>query len=466
MQSILVSKQKWLVVSVIAVFALVLLGYHVGKPFFGAHDFNNAIYGNMARNIVRYGVVATKLGQPLNSGPVVGNGFSFHTHHPPLLIYSLALFYSIIGISELSTRLVPIFYSTGTLIALYIFLKNRFSRRVAVSACFLALPTPLFIYYGKNAVQEILVVFFFVVAMHRYFLYLAQKSKTALGWLVISILLGLISGWAGYFSVVALIFLHIVYQRKIDPLVVILLVLPLLTFALHLFHNALLTGSAFGGGFSDVFSLRSSGVNLSDYAKREWGYFSVLFTRPLLLLSLIGLISSLRSKKWPLVFSFMLFGVLYILLFKTGGIRHDYLIYPLLPFVVMTAALGVQTLFGRSKYLFALAACLLVISIALSSYRYTEAILVGDRYRESVAIGKYLQTHTNPRDKTLVLIDNHNVDFEPWLMVFYADRDLRALYKDASAKEKLSSYDYILDFTSTGHFDMYPEQRIKSSKHD
>lgn len=439
------SRGKFLLLIVLS-FAFLVLLFRADKPFWGHHDWNNAYFGNIARNYTRYGLLTTKLGQVIGSGPENTSRFSYHTHHPPLLPLLLGLSYMLFGISELSTRLIPIVFSLATLAVLYRYLSLELGRRTALLAMTLWIITPLFLYYGKLAVHEIPVLFFFILSLWRYRLWLVEKDRRSYLLLALSILFAGFSGWPGHYIALAINLYHLLLTRRINPRVLLLLSLPVLTFSLHLLHNYFLTGSALGGGLAQSFWFRSTMIDLSRFIGQELTYVFVYITKPLVLMSLLGLIVAHKASKLPLLSVLFLFGIFHPFLFQEAALRHDYLIYSVLPFFPISAAIGVKWLASRNRVI-AISVVLGIVTLSyLQSHRFLATLLEGERYREAVMIGKYINSQTEVGEKVLLLIPS-SVEYEGWHTTFYADRNLTVLRSTEDFKNsRPGSFDVLVTY--------------------
>ena len=74
-----------ILIIIILILAFKLLLVNIDKPFWGHHDWNSAVYSNIARNYIRYGYLETKFGQVTNADLQDKKSFSYITHYPPLL---------------------------------------------------------------------------------------------------------------------------------------------------------------------------------------------------------------------------------------------------------------------------------------------------------------------------------------------------------------------------------------------
>ncbi len=433
------------------ILAFIALLYRADKPFWGHHDFNNAFFGNIARNTLRYGVVVTRFGQVVNSGIVTPSEFSYHTHHPGLLITLLTLSYYFFGITEISTRLVPIILSVLTVLLLYVIVKKLYSPAVAALAAVFWIITPLYLYFGKMAVHEIPVLFFFLFSLWRYLAWNEGNSRRNFVWLIIGIILGCLSGWPGYYTPVSLLVYHFLLHRKFEKKLVWLIIVPLGLFLAHVSQTFILSGSFTGGGFNSAFALRSSRPDFLAFLKLETTYILLYFTKPLVLISLAGLLLFFAKRTYQFPLMLLLFGSLHPLLFEEAANRHDYLIYYLLPFISVTAGFFISRMLLKSRPAGAFFAVAVIALSVIQSSKYTATLLNGDRFKDGVVIGRYIKENSAISDRVLLLLKKPNMEFEGWHTTFYSDRNISVIKGGViSSDEKLSAYDEIVTYLPNG----------------
>lgn len=401
-------------------FSALILLFKVDKSFDGHHDFNNAFYGNMARNLTRYPPLNTYLAQPTNPGRSDPTKLSFHTHHPPLLVWSLALSYLLFGISEISTRIVAVIFSLGTLVIFYLLVKRTVNPKVAIIAVTFWAITPIYIYFGKMAVQEIPVLFFAILGLYAY----SVNSRIIL---YFASVLAFLSGWPGYYLVPVIFLWEYWRKHTIRKEILILPLLAVFTFSFHLLQNQLTTGSIIGSGFANSFLLRTSNIPIIEYFKKELSWLFAYFSKPLVTISIIGVILSI-IKKQKIITIFIFFGILHLLIFRQAAFRHDYLIYYLLPGVALGAAYFLEGIFQKKRFLLAASSFSVVILITLTSMKFTQALLASNYGKSAVIAGKQIAKNTAKNAK-VTLVDKEIYNNFDWQVVFYADRHVTVVPK-------------------------------------
>ena len=393
--------------------AILLLSYQITKPFIGHHDFNNAFYANMARNLVRYGPLTTKLGQVTNIGPATPSQFTFHTHHPPLMIWLLAISYSVFKVTEFATRLVPIVFSALTVAVLFSLLKRVFNLRIAIVSCVFWITTPIFSYFGKMAIHEVLVLFFFVVSLLCYY---RNWSRG----LIVSCVLWCLSGWPAFYIPVVIIFIDVLSKKALfNRRLLWLLVIPVVIFLILLGHNYVLTGDAFGGGLINALFFRTASVPIGDYVRKELGWLMAYYSKPLMVGTVLGIMMVIFSKDrkhMAFFLGILIYAAMYLIVFRSSAYRHDYLIYYFLPFVTVAAGYFVSRL---NKLL--IIVCFL--APVLFSFQFTKALLESDYMREGLSAGKLIEI-TVGKNESVIVSNTDILTNADWTTAFYGDRKM------------------------------------------
>ncbi|MCX6816316.1 MAG: hypothetical protein NTZ93_00350 [Candidatus Beckwithbacteria bacterium] len=397
------AKFSWLII----LFLLVLiLTDHLAKPFIGHHDWNGVFYSGIARNYLRSGLLATKLGQMTGSG-------SFYTHYPPLFSLTLAAAFKVFGMRDIIARLVPVGLTIGGLLIFY-----KISRSWIILAIAL---TPMLRYFSQMPSQEPLIIFLTLLSMH----FFLKKNKTGF---YLSVLLNGLSGWAGYFFYPLLFFINRRWAVKACLLLIA-------TFSLHLLHTYFLTGSFAGGGIFDALTLRLGLFPLLNRAEPElagqftWiGYLvkearmlTVYYTITLLSLALISLI--LYRDKLTLIL--LAWGLSYPLIFSNVVFVHEYFNVFFWPFLALSLANLMKRL--KVKPIFLLLICL---AIFLERNKFYEALVKTKAFEPGYQLGLEIN-QTVPQGETAIVTNSQEfIESQHLFIDFYADRQINYIIND------------------------------------
>lgn len=417
--------------------ALYLLSFNIDKPFYGEHDWNGVRYGNIARNYLRVGILNLKFGQIENSGFLLPDkSYEYFTHYPPVLTLLIAFSYHLFGISEWSTRLVPIIFSASIVVMIFLVGQNLFSIRTGIVASLFALIIPLFLYFGKTPVHESVVTFFAVFSFYNFLKFQNTFLKKYYSLFLLGMIMAELTTWAGFFLLPA-IFLSLLFQKEFKLLKSLFLagLVSLLVLVLHFNQTYYLTGSFLGGSLSESFLQRSSlsesgkvvGLSLLSYPARLKLWFFTLFTATLSLLTALWFVylkftKVTKSDWWLLSLGF--FGLTYFLIFPNSGYIHDYLIFYLLPFFTLAGARIVVGISAKIKmnYAFYILTVFLLIIIFFERNNYLMSLNNSQADKFSVDLAKQIKLQTSPNDVVLIEPSEYYYGYK-YFLKFYGDRD-------------------------------------------
>jgi dolichyl-phosphate-mannose-protein mannosyltransferase len=119
-----------------------------------APDFDEAIYMDLARSIVRTGTVLTSNYPP--------RPFLIH---PPLFYYLVSLSFALLGPGLEAGRLVSTLMAVGNLGFVFAFLRRGRGARWAAAGTLLIAVNPAFLYYGHSVYMEMTVAFWMTAAL-------------------------------------------------------------------------------------------------------------------------------------------------------------------------------------------------------------------------------------------------------------------------------------------------------------
>ena len=414
------SKKRRLIISVV-LFCLTffLLSINSNKPYSGVHDWNGARNGNIARNYLRYGLLETKLGQIENSGQVSSKDFKYYTHFPPTLTLLIAGSFKIFGVTEWAGRLIPILATSGVIVLIFLVGEKLLKWEVGLFASLLALATPMVLYFGKNPVQEPLLVFFVLLSFFGY-LNLKTKDKRYKWMFIGGLISSMLTAWAGFFLIPALSLVALLKKdfKEVKNLIPFW-ILSILLFVLYLFYVKLLTGSFAGGGLFEALLQRSgvgeegqiANLNIFTYLNQMRLWYVTLFTLTLCLLSGLWFMFKLITRKISdsdfKILTLGIFGITYPLIFINSSYIHNYLIFYMLPFIALASASMFNILVIRFKvknyrWLFFTSIILIVF---LERFEFTKALILSEPDKFSVEVGRFINRETKPDETVTIQAD-------------------------------------------------------------
>lgn len=176
----------------------------------------------------------------LQSGDILSpKYFGEDRFQKPILFYWLILLsYKLFGVSWFSARLVSCFFASATLVISWLMAKSLFNKRVAHLSTLILMTMPLFFRHAKNAVPDITLNFFIVLALYFFVKFTEEKlaSRHALYFFIACALGFMIKGFAALIVPIITVIGYSVYKREWNVLkkmrffrgafVLVLIVLP------------------------------------------------------------------------------------------------------------------------------------------------------------------------------------------------------------------------------------------------
>ena len=194
-----------------------------------------AFYSTIGRNYLRYGLL-TWLGPTVTTGLPLSNQLAFYPNHPPLLGWLIAISFTVFGMHEWATRLVPLGFSLSGLLLFYALVTRYFSTHVSLIAMLIMAVVPMAAYYLGSFpdVQGPHVLFFMLLSLFFYFRWIESGKRIHLIGLALAILCGILSDWPGVYSPLVLVTYHWFAQprKKFPPMAILLAVSMILTLGL------------------------------------------------------------------------------------------------------------------------------------------------------------------------------------------------------------------------------------------
>lgn len=449
-----------------------ILFQNIKKPLIGHHDWNNVFYGHMARNYLHLGLFKTKLGQT-STTELTPSKLSFYTHYPPLLPLSLALSYKILGVSEFSTRLVPIIFSTGILVLLFKIAKQlKFSNLSALSTSLVAF-TPMFRYFGKMADQEAPLIFFTLLSLLYYLKLIKNSSKKNKIIFYLSVILNALTAWAGYF-LYPILFLHaLIFKPILKKTIFISNLTLVLVFLLHLTHTYILTGSFLGGGLISALLMRlnishlqgkpdPSGrqFTLIKYLIQQARWLTVYFTRTLLAVGSLSIgfmlpkfkqIKKLSLKNQTILILFF-WSLTYPIIFSNVVFIHEYFNFFFLPFLSLSLAWLVQKFQQKDLYLAIFAFIALAVFIYLERLPFYQALEQTKAHQSGYQLGTLINQTVDNNQKSLVIAHNNYLSNHEPFIKFYANQPVKFAIYDSKNWHQIKidlfdNFDYVFTVT-------------------
>jgi 4-amino-4-deoxy-L-arabinose transferase-like glycosyltransferase len=427
------STPVWVVLSLGLLTAAVacLLCYEITRPFNGHHDFNTAYMSTAARNHLRYGFLTTKFGLVVDNGPQTAQGFTYYTHHPPLIPVIVAFFFLLFGQHEWVARLVPILFSIGSLLLVYFIGRRLMGRVLGVVSALLFGFYPMTLYFGRMLDHEAPTQFFVLAAILAYMHWRRERRSLFYRLMIAAMVLACLCGWPGYYVGLVLPAHSFVTSRRegFDRRILTLPAIAVFLFLVHLGHQFLLDGSGGLSGLWQQLALRTglSGrpFGLRGFAVRHLHRLPQLYTWPALLAALAYPLLALKfgrrlpsSDPW-LIPALIAFGTMHLALFAQGAWVHDYWTFYLSAGFALAGGVSIVWL-SSSKPGLALSGAVLIMFL-WGGVR--TALLIHTWDYNSDRLGVWLKAHTNPQEQILKSAGVSWWDFTDPRTLYYAERN-------------------------------------------
>ena len=447
---------------VILLLALLILSININKPFIGHHDFMSAFEGMQARNYLKYGLWKLKFGAVSNhvQGPVEELR-SFTTSYLPFLSILISVSFSIFGIVEWAERLVPALFTSVGALAFFLICQKLWNQKVALMASIFYILNPMFIYFGKLPAPDLPVLSMMLISFYLYTLWLEREQKLFFFLLNFSLFIGGMFGWTIiYFG--PLLILHSLIVGKFQIKLLIPTLITLLTIFLQLFHSFILTGTFLTAGQISLIKFRFIEKNfifggiqftLTNYIKQEISWLQAYFTRVILILSSINIFFNLNKRfslqKASLLF-FLGLGVAHPIVFSRYVFVHDFLNVYLLPFLAISAALGLLIITGVTKKLGVnrmLIFTLLVIILATFVFeriKFTKALLNTEMNKPGKEVAMILN-ELQRKDNEAVIVSIRFKTFYEVFANYYSNYSYAVTSEESLTNElKINKYKYVI----------------------
>jgi len=409
---------------VLFILSIIIIGSNLSKPFVGIHDWNGARYGQIARNYLEKGWLTLKFGQ-------LQTGNEYYTHFPLLLPILISISYYLLGVSELTTRLVPLVTTSLSIVAIYLLVSAVFSRPLGVIAALASLFTPLVRYYGKNPVHEpVAFLFLLVVAIGT--ARVLQHKKLGWAFIYLGLLLLGLTNWMGGF-----VFLGVaicLYRKEYSRQLFGAALLVIGTALLHFWQIHLITGAWDGGGV--LLSLwqrmgiqpltTQDNFTLLEFVVRVRIWAQNMFTVTLLVIAGLGVVTSLLKKNLAVIrlgLGLFIASWGYALFFSNAAYIHEYFFYSGLLFIIVSACLGFIFLSRVLKINLMLVGVIVLTMIWFEKSNYISALNGSNHDGLAVEIGQAIKKTVPVEDTVLIIPTDYGQSRRPHLL-FYSHRHI------------------------------------------
>jgi 4-amino-4-deoxy-L-arabinose transferase-like glycosyltransferase len=374
-----------------------------------------------ARNHLWYGYTATRLAMTENNDFVPAEWFRYYTNHPPLVPLFVSFSFRFFGEHEWAARLVPLVFSLGGVVLIYLLGAALGGRRLGLLSAFVYALLPMNAYFGRIVNFEATTNFFALATALAYLRWHRARRATPLVLALAALVVGALCDWPGYYLAGILPLHHIVasgHARR-EWKVLFFPLTAMLVFGLYLGHIFWLKGSE---GLSylasmflwrtslymspslEVLGVRADGFSWIDFLAVEASRASALFTPLVLILAALSLYDIARRRSGavlsdPLfIVVLLLFGTTHLVLFSQGAWDHNYWLFYCSAALSVLAANGALSLAGSAMDRRVLG--LLGVLFVLAALPRIQALYSHDDPRIS-PLALLLKEYTHPGEQVL-----------------------------------------------------------------
>lgn len=382
--------------AIIFFFAILVRCYEITLPYMKIYE--GGFQEIIAINHLKYGFLNTHFLSIL--GNLHGQNI-YHLTHPPLLQILLAISFKIFGIHEWSARLVPILFSLGGIVLIYLTVQKVWDKKTALLSSIFVAFMPMSAYFGRIVNFEAVALFFALLVLYAYVNWIDNGKKRYFLIMVLGTILGGLTEWPFYLLLPCLLGYSLVMKKKVK-LTFMLCGIGVIMAILYLSYGIYLSGIPLDFWIDSTRQRHGSGLLTS------WDFYTTLLEKmifyftPFILLSLCWIWSlfkkekSQKSYKDYLALFIFLFGLSYVLILSQSAHVHQWNIYYLLPFFAITIALEIQK--APKKVIFAIIIIFLIASIGTIAYLHS------CQYTGYFARGEFINEHSNHTD--VIFIDS------------------------------------------------------------
>ena len=374
-----VSVEKLLLLLLFAL-AFWLRTYRLHYPLADWHSWRQADTAAVSRNFIKDGF--TPLYPKFDSLWALNSYGKKNIHRYffaefPLYNILTYPFYHFFGVNVAYARLVTIFFSSLTVISLYLLVRLYSGRWIAALAAFLFAVMPYNVYWGRVVMPDALHIFCGVSALfllsiwrfnNKWWPLLGGGALLALA--ILTKPYGIVLGTA-VLGILALQSWPQLWRNRRQIIVMgIISLAPYLLWRWHINHYP-------EGQFGTDWLVNSTHIRFRP-AFFRWLIYERLIKIMLggagIAFFAAGLMAPKKKEEWIFYFSWLAGLLVFVSYFATGNVTHDYYQLPLVPLVAIFAAKGMAMFYGLAKnfwqraFNLAMILTLLAIMLAMGWY--------------------------------------------------------------------------------------------------
>jgi 4-amino-4-deoxy-L-arabinose transferase-like glycosyltransferase len=328
--------------------------YKIHNPIADWHSWRQADTAAVSRNFIKDGFNPLfpqyDALNPLNeTGQANPNRYFFAEF--PLYNIITYVFYLHYGVHEEIARLISIFFSTATIIFLYLLVAHYSSKRTALIAAFVFAFLPYNIYYGRVTMPDPMYIFFSVATLYLTSKWLVKDNKILM---VLAAAAGSLAILEKPYALVLIIPILYLFYRKwgvrlfLRWTIYVFAAIVLIPFLWWRHHISMYPEGMFGTTW-----LYNQGNIRFTGAYFRWLIYDrmnrLIFATGGFVLFFLGIITAVKRKEGYFYLLWLLSIFAFFVVIAKGNVTHDYYQMPIVPIGCVLIALGVDFLIMYGK---------------------------------------------------------------------------------------------------------------------
>lgn len=429
----------------------VLLCLDINEPWTGSYDANGALFSTVARNTLRYGLLATGGAQIVTGGHVPPEARRIYAHHPPGLPWAMAASFAVLGEAEWTARLVPILCTLGAAALLYVLALRLAGRWAGFFATLVFAVQPMVAFYGRMPDHEAPGMLFALAVTACYLRWRETGRRKWLHGMAAAAFLGVWFAWVVAVVPWLCLGLGLVCRGKRARGLLWPAAASLVGFAAVLAHLA-----AVSGGLDDLWaalvyrvgtttSERGGGGTFgwTEFVLRHAGYFRVVFTVAALgpaLAWAVGVGQWRGARVVGVLFGLALANIVGL---RQGSYVHIYYQFYLAAPLALAAGLSMGWAVRRPHRGWLVGAVLLAVVIGGEGWMKLGRIRAVSFTQDErqIALAEAIRERTSASERVLVVWDARS-SFRQ--LTYYADRHITVVPDQTAADRARQRADYDL----------------------
>lgn len=337
--------------------ALLLWMWGVNLPYVGLYNANNNYLSIASENFLKYGYSTLHFLPTYYIGENLPAPVPYYLHHPTLFFLPAAVPFAVFGYDNWVVHVAPFFFTAGSLVFLYMLIRQVNGRSVAGWSLFFASLFPMVSFFWKYMFFEQASLFFTLICLNFITRYTATKNSRLLWGVFFSSALGMATDWYGGYVAFGLLYLWFRRRDTVSRTCFLVyaggVVLGLGSYLAALWKSGNLLA------FWEGLAARGLTGELTTHAFWPVRLFLVTLLRlgiyfsPFIFFALWGLWrTSMRNRpavRKDLLVVLFIIGLINLFVLPTASWGHSYFLYYLVPFTAYVLGIWMDRISHRSS---------------------------------------------------------------------------------------------------------------------